>query len=48
VAELEALGLAPPQTVALLHELQQRGLDVPLEALTVEACAEAIAGSLGK
>jgi len=39
---LEELGLAPPQTVALLFELRKRGLALPLDAITVEDCAKAI------
>jgi len=44
-ARLTELGLAPPQTVALLFELRGRGLDVPLDAITVEDCARVIAGA---
>jgi len=46
VERLEALGLAPPQTAALLFALRRRGLAVPLDAITVGDCAEAIAGVL--
>ena len=42
VEQLEALGLAVPSTTMLLYELQQSGLDVPLDALTIDACAKAI------
>jgi len=42
---LKSLGLAPPQTAALLFELRKRGLELPLEAITVEDCAKAIAGA---
>jgi len=42
VEELEALGLAVPSTTMLLHELRQGGVDVSLDALTVEACAQTI------
>ena len=42
VEELRALGLTVPETVNLLHQLREAGWDLPLDALTVEACAEAI------
>ena len=42
VERLTDLGLAVPQTVALLHELRRRGMDLPLDALTVDACANVI------
>ena len=48
VERLAALGLAVPPTVALLHELRQQGMDVPLDALSVDACAEAILRAVGK
>ncbi len=40
--ELEAMGLAVPETVALLRKLKQSGVDVPTDAVTVEDCADAI------
>lgn len=45
-AELEAIGLAVPDTVALLHALRDGGMNVPTDAITVEACADAIAKEL--
>ena len=42
VEELRALGLAAPDTVELLYELRSRGIDIPLDAMTVEECADAI------
>ena len=42
VEELRDIGLDVPDTVSLLYELRQRGFDVPLDALSVEDCAEAI------
>ena len=45
--ELKALGLTVPDTVALLRELKANGLDVPVDALTVEECADAIMKVLG-
>ena len=41
--ELEALGLAVPDTVSLLFSLREAGMDVPVDAITVEECADAIA-----
>ena len=40
---LRGAGLDVPQTVDLLNELRKAGWDVPLDALTPEECAEAIA-----
>ena len=42
VEELRALGPAAPDTVELLYELRSRGIDIPLDAMTVEECADAI------
>ena len=36
---LRSLGLEVPEPVALLYELRQNGVDVPLTALTVDECA---------
>lgn len=43
VDELRGMGLTVPDTVALLYDLRQEGVEVPLDALTVEACADVIA-----
>ena len=40
------MGLAAPDTVELLYGLRQSGMDVPLDALTVDACADAICKAL--
>ncbi len=40
--ELEALGLAVPDTVALLRKLRESGADVRTDAVTVEDCANEI------
>jgi len=48
VDELRCMGLTVPDTVDLLDRLQKDGLDVPLDALTVEECADAIAAALLK
>ena len=42
VAELKQLGLAAPHTVELMAELNRGGMLLPLEAITVEECADAI------
>ena len=42
VEELRAVGLTVPQTTQLLWELRQEGYDVPLDALSDEACAQAL------
>ncbi len=39
---MRANGLDVPATVGLLYELKRRGCAVPLDALTVEECAEAL------
>ncbi len=43
VEELDALGLSVPGTVRLMYELRRQGVDVPLAALSVDECAEALA-----
>ena len=42
VEALRSMGLTVPDTVDLLDRLQKDGLDVPLTALTVDQCADAI------
>lgn len=46
VAELRSLGLTVPDTVDLLDRLRRDGFDLPLDALTVEECADAVAAAL--
>ena len=46
VEGLRSVGLTVPEPVELLYELRRAGLDVPLDALTVEECAAAIAKAL--
>jgi energy-coupling factor transport system ATP-binding protein len=43
VEQLRSMGLTVPDTVALLYDLRLQGWDVPLNALSVEACADAVA-----
>ena len=46
MAELRAIGLDVPHTVELLYGLREDGFDVPVDALSVEACADAIVAAL--
>ncbi|MBQ1459929.1 MAG: energy-coupling factor transporter ATPase [Oscillospiraceae bacterium] len=46
VEELHDLGLASPETVELLYDLNAHGMDLPLDAITVEECADAIVSAL--
>ena len=39
---LHQLGLAAPETVELCWELNRRGFDLPLDALEIEECAQAL------
>ena len=48
VDALRSMGLTVPDTVDLLDRLRKDGLDVPLTALTVEACADAIYSAVAK
>ncbi len=42
VEALKAVGLAVPQTTELLWQLRQEGLEVPLDALSDEECAQTL------
>lgn len=44
--ELEEVGLAAPQVTYLMHELRSQGLEVDLDATTVEEAAESIVKAL--
>ena len=48
VEPLRDMGLTVPDTVDLLDRLRKDGLEVPLDALTVEECAAAITAALTK
>ncbi len=48
VARLRSMGLTVPDTVDLLDRLRKDGVDVPLTALTVEECADAILEAIAK
>ena len=39
---LRGSGLDVPATVGLMFELRKAGFDLPLDALSVEECAEAL------
>ena len=45
---LHNLGLAVPQTVELLSELNRAGFDLPLDKISIEECADAIAARLNR
>ncbi len=45
VGRLRRMGLTVPDTVDLLNRLRMDGWDLPLDALSVEECADAIAAS---
>ena len=42
VQKLRDAGLTVPETTQLIYELRKEGIDLPLDALSVEACADAI------
>ena len=44
---LRKAGLSVPETVMILRELKEDGLDIRLDALTVEECAQAIFTAIG-
>ena len=46
MTELRAIGLDVPHTVELLYGLREDGFDVPVDALSVEECADAIVTAL--
>ncbi|MFR4157067.1 MAG: energy-coupling factor transporter ATPase [Oscillospiraceae bacterium] len=48
VEKLKSIGLTVPDTVELLYELRGAGCDLPLTAITVDECADAIARCFGK
>lgn len=45
---LRAAGLTVPETTMLLYELRQAGFDLPLDALSVEECAQTLRDFLAK
>ena len=47
VERLKSMGLTVPDTVELLYELRAEGCDLPLTALTVDECADALMKQFG-
>ena len=48
VEDLRSFGLEPPHTVQLLDLLRKDGWDVPLDAVSVAECADALCRALGR
>ena len=46
VKQLRSIGLTVPETVKLLYDLHQEGMDVLLSAISVEECADAVCRAL--
>ena len=46
--ELEKVGLAAPQVTYLMHELKEKGLNVDLDATTVDEAKQTILAALGR
>ena len=46
--ELEEVGLAAPQVTYILHQLKDRGLNVDVNATTIEEAAETVLRALGR
>lgn len=46
--ELESVGLAAPQVTYIMHELKEKGMDVPTDATTIEEAADGIMKALKK
>ena len=44
---LRSVGLTVPETTELMFELNQEGWCLPLDALSVEECAQAIYAAVG-
>lgn len=42
VEKLQSVGLTVPETTLLFHELNREGYDLPLDALSVDECAQAL------
>ena len=45
---LQSVGLTVPETTMLLHELNKEGYELPLDALSVDACAQVLRGFLAE
>ena len=46
--ELEEVGLAAPQVTYIMHALKEKGLDVDVNATTIEEAAQDILRALGR
>ena len=46
--ELEQVGLSAPQVTYIMHELRERGLEVPVNITTIEEATDAIVAALTK
>ncbi len=46
--ELEEAGLAAPQVTYMMHRLKERGLDVDVDATTIEEAADTVMQALGR
>lgn len=46
--ELESVGLAAPEVTYIMHELKEQGLDVSVQATTVEEAADEIMAAMAK
>ena len=46
VEELKSLGLTVPETTELIYSLNQQGMDISLDALSIDACADAVCAAL--
>jgi energy-coupling factor transport system ATP-binding protein len=42
VEELKGYGLTVPETTGIIYELNKRGFNLPLSALSVSECADAV------
>lgn len=45
--ELEQVGLAAPQVTYIMHDLKEKGIDVPTDAATIEEAADEIMKAIG-
>ena len=48
LAKAEGVGLAAPQVTYLMHEMKEKGMDVPTDATTIEEAADGIMKALKK
>ena len=46
--QLEQIGLAAPQVTYIMHEMKEKGMDVPTDATTIEEAADGIMKALKK